>query len=91
MLRYYTKQITNANPLKPNVMKLTYTITFNTNGTTIHFGLAILLNKNIIRLNALNDQRHDTFIKTYDQLCLLIINEIFLVNNIMLSFIVCRL
>jgi hypothetical protein len=91
MLRYYIKQITNANPLKPNVMKLTYTITFNTNGTTIHSRLAILLNKNLIRFNALNKERHDNFIKTYDQLCLLVINEIFLVNNIMLSFIVCRL
>lgn len=56
MLRYYTKQITNANPLEPNVMKLTYIITFNINGTTIYSGLAILLNKNIIRLNALNDE-----------------------------------
>jgi hypothetical protein len=91
MLNCYTKQITNVNPLKPNVMKLTYTVTFNTNGTTIHYALAIQLNKNLIRHNALNDERHDTFIKTYDQLCLLVIHEIFLINNIMLSFIVCRL
>jgi hypothetical protein len=49
-------------------MKLTYTwkVTFNINGTTIHFAVTIPLNKNLTELNALNDERHDTFIKTYD-------------------------
>jgi DNA replication protein DnaC len=48
ILRYYTKQITNADPLKPKVMKLTYTrkTSFNNNGTTIHFALAILMKLN---------------------------------------------
>jgi hypothetical protein len=48
MLQYYTKQITNANPLKPKVMKLTYIgkTSFNNNGTTIHFALAILTKLN---------------------------------------------
>jgi hypothetical protein len=43
MLRYYTKQITKADPLKPKVMKLidTKKTSFNNNGTTIHFALAI--------------------------------------------------
>jgi hypothetical protein len=38
----------NVDPLKPKVMKLTYTwkVTFNINGTTIHFTIAIPLNKN---------------------------------------------
>ncbi len=57
MLRYYNKQFTNANLLKPNIMKLTYTVTFNTNGTTI---------QNLIKRNALNDEGHDIFIKSYD-------------------------
>ncbi len=33
----------------------------------------------------------DIFIKTYDQLCLFAIDEIFLVGNRMLNFIDCRL
>ncbi len=83
MLQYYTKQITNDDPLKPKIMKLTYIgkVTFNINSTTIHFALAIPLNKNLTKLNALSDERRDTFIKTYDQLYLLVINGIFLVNN----------
>ncbi len=48
--------------------------------------LAIPLNKNVTKLNALSDERQDTFIKTYYQLCLLVRNEVYLVNNIMLSF-----
>jgi hypothetical protein len=52
-------------------MKLAYIgkIIFNNNGTTIHCTLAIPLNKNLIELNALNDEKQDTFIKTCDQLC----------------------
>jgi hypothetical protein len=89
MLLYYTKQITNVDPLKPKIMKLTYIrkTTFNTNGTTIHSAFAIPLNKNLTKLNALSDERRDTFIKTYDQLCLLVIDEVSLVGNRMLSFI----
>ncbi len=80
-------------PLKPKIMKLTYTkkVTFNINGITMHFALAISLNKILTKLNALNDEKCDTFIKTYDQFCLLVIDEISLVGNRMLSFIYCRL
>jgi hypothetical protein len=40
-------------------MKLTYIrkITFNINGTTIHFAFIIPLNKNLIELNVLSDER----------------------------------
>jgi hypothetical protein len=57
MLQYYIKQITNVNPLKPKVMKSTYTkkTTFNIIGTTIYYALAIPLRKNLTKLNALND------------------------------------
>jgi hypothetical protein len=53
---YYTKhvtilykQITNVDPLKPKIMKLAYIrkTRFNIKGTTIHYTLAILLNKNL--------------------------------------------
>jgi len=48
-LRYYIKQITNDDLKKPKIMKLTYVgkVTFNINSTTIHFALAIPLNKNL--------------------------------------------
>jgi hypothetical protein len=74
-------------------MKLTYTKkeTFNINDTIIHSKLVISLNKNLTKLNGLSDERYDTFIKTYDQLRLLVIDEIFLVGNRMLSFINRRL
>ncbi len=49
MLRYYIKRITNVDPLKPKVIKLTYTrkVTFNISGTIIHFALAIPLNETL--------------------------------------------
>jgi hypothetical protein len=64
-------------------MKLTYIgkVAFNINNTIIHFALAIPLNKNLTKLNALSDEKWEIFIKTYDQLYLSVINEIFLVNN----------
>jgi hypothetical protein len=43
------KQMPNVDPLKPKIMKLTYTweAAFNINGTTIHSALVIPLNKKI--------------------------------------------
>jgi hypothetical protein len=71
-------------------MKLVYIrkITFNINGTTIHLGLAIPLHKS---LKTLNDEKCDTLINTYDQLRLVLINEISLLGNKMFSFIDHRL
>jgi len=85
--------VRHDDPLKSKIMKLTYTkkVTFNINGITMHFALTISLNKILTKLNALNDEKCDTFIKTYDQFCLLVINEISLVCNRMLSFIYCTL
>jgi hypothetical protein len=47
MLQYYIKEITNIDPLKSKVIKLTYIrkTTFDINGITIHFALVISLNK----------------------------------------------
>jgi hypothetical protein len=77
MISYESNQ--NVHLLKPKVMKLTYIrkTSFNINGTTIHFALKISLHKNIKKVNTLNDKRCDTFIKTYDQHHLLVINKIF--------------
>ncbi len=95
---HHSKHVTilhtrNVNPLKPIIMKLTYTrkTTFNIDGTTIHSTLAILINKNFNEFKALNDERCDILIKTYTQLQLLIIYEISLVGNIMLTFMGCKL
>jgi len=48
-------------------MKSAYTwkTTCNINGTIINSKIVISFNKNIIKLNALSDKRHDIFIKTY--------------------------
>ncbi len=58
MLQYYIKEIINVDPLKPKVMKLTYTwkTSFNINDTTIQFVLTIPLNKNFNEFKALNDK-----------------------------------
>ncbi len=74
-------------------MILTYTgkTSFNSNGTTIHFAFKISIQKNIEKVNALNDKRCDTFIKTYDQHHLLVIDKISLIGNKVLSFINHRL
>jgi hypothetical protein len=53
----------------------------------IHSALAIPINKNFKKFKALNDERCDISIKTYTQFQLLILNEITLVGNRMLSFI----
>ncbi len=70
MLQYYIQETPNPNPLKPIIMKLTYTwkTTFNIDGTTIHSTLAIPINKTFNKFKALNDERCDILIKTYTQL-----------------------
>lgn len=74
-------------------MKLTYTrkIAFNVNGTTIHFTLAIPFKNNLNKLEALNHEKHDSLIRTYYQLQLLVINEISVMSNKTLTFIVHKL
>jgi hypothetical protein len=57
----------------------------------IHFTLEFPLNKNLTYFNALSDERWNIFIKTYDQLCLFVIDEISLIGNRKLSFIDHRL
>jgi hypothetical protein len=47
-------------------MKLTYSwkTIFNINGTTIHFALAILLNKNFNKLKSFIDPKNENLVKT---------------------------
>jgi hypothetical protein len=93
MLRYYIKYIPNIDLLTPKVMNLKYIakVAFNIIGMTIHSSLAIHLNKNFNELKALTDENQDSLLKYNDQLHLLVISEISLVGNKMLSFIVHRL
>jgi hypothetical protein len=69
------KDIPNANPLKPKMMKITYIdkTTFNINGMTIHSTLVIPLNKNGLKI--LSDKKRYSLTKHYDQLHLLFIDE----------------
>ncbi len=69
MLIYYINNIPHSNPIKPKIVKLAHIgkATFNINGTTIHFTFVIPLNKNFNELKNLNDEKHKTLIKTYDQ------------------------
>lgn len=64
MLQHYIKNIIHVNPLKPKIMKLTYTskTTFNINSTIIHFALAMLLDKNLRKFKALSNEKCDAFI-----------------------------
>jgi hypothetical protein len=89
ILQYYIKQIRNIDPLKPKIMKLTYTrkVAFNINGRTIHSRLATPLNKNYNDIKTLSDEKCDILIKKFNQLQLVVIDEVFLVDNRMLSFI----
>jgi len=56
-------------------------ISFNINKTKIHFPLAIPLNRGIHELESFPNGKKGIIIKSHDQLCLLIINEISLVRN----------
>lgn len=56
-------------------------ISFNINRTTIHFPLAIPLNRGIHELESFPNGKNCIIIKSHDQLCLLIINEISLIGN----------
>ncbi len=87
------KKHINVDRLKPKIMKLTYIgkVALNIHATTIHLALVIPLNKKFNELKALSDEKCDSLIKHYDQLHLLIINEISLIDNKVLSFIDRRL
>jgi hypothetical protein len=74
--------------LKPKVMKLTYTKknSFFIIGTTIYFAFAIPLNHFLMN-SKIKWWKNDMLRRTYDQLQLVVINEISLVGNKILTFI----
>ncbi len=74
-------------------MKLMYSgeVAFNINGMAIHLGLVILLEKKNQWTKSIKWWKNDNLIKNYDQLHLLVVDEISLVGNIMLSSIDYRL
>ncbi len=51
----------------------------------MHFAFVVPLNKNYNEFKALSDEKHNILIKTYDQLQILIIDEISLIGNRMLT------
>lgn len=93
MLQYHIRQIINVDPLKPKIMKLASTrkATFNINETIIHSTLIITLNRNLNKFLKLINERWDSLIKRYQQLHLLIIDEIYFVADKLLTFINNRL
>jgi hypothetical protein len=53
----------------------------------MHFAFVVPLNKKYNELKALNDEKRNILIKTYDQLQMLIIDEVSLIGNRILTFI----
>jgi hypothetical protein len=72
-----------VDPQKNKIMKLNFTdkATFNIGESTIHSILGIPLNKNLLELRGLSDERREYFVKKYGQLWLLIIDGISLVKS----------
>ncbi len=70
-------------------MKLIYIgkVAFNINGTIMQFAFVVPLNKNYNELKALSDKKPNILIKPFHQLQMLIINEVLLIGNRMLTFI----
>ncbi len=91
MLGYYIKQMQNVGPLKSKIMKLTYIrkVAFNINGTT--FCTCNSTNQQSDKFKALSEEKYKILVKIYDKLQMLIINEISLISNKMLTLIECRL
>jgi hypothetical protein len=89
LLRYYNKINLEADPLKQKVMKLGFTgkAAFNIGGSTIHSALGIPLNKSLLELGGLSDERRDNFAKKFGQLRLLVIDEISLVGSRMFAMV----
>jgi hypothetical protein len=70
-------------------MKLGFTgkAAFNIARSTIHSTLGIPLNKSLLKLGGLSDERHDNFAKKYGQLRFLVIDEVSLVGSRMFAMV----
>jgi hypothetical protein len=76
-------------PLKAIVSKITYIkkATFTIGDTIIHSSLAIPIHKNLNQLTNLSDEKRNIFIKKYDQLKVLMLDEISFISHRMLTFV----
>jgi hypothetical protein len=79
-LRHCNKKI-SYNPLKQNTILMMYTgkTTFNIDGINIHSGLSFPLNCK--HLQSLSTKRLDYLLKIYDELQLLVLNEVSLIGS----------
>jgi DNA replication protein DnaC len=70
LLQYYNKINLEADLLKQKIVKLGYIgkAAFNIGGSIIHSILGIPLNKSLLELEGLSDERRDSFAKRYNQL-----------------------
>jgi hypothetical protein len=86
LLRHYNKQLCSY-PLKQKEILMAHTCktTFNIDGTTIHFRLSLSLNcKHLLFLSL---EKLDFLSKTYDQLQLLVLDEVSFIGSRIFSFI----
>ena len=85
LLRFYNRH-PDSDPFKKKALLMAYTgkATYNIDGATIHSSLSLPLNcKN---LPSLSSERLDTLVKKYDQLQLLVLDEISLIGKKILKF-----
>lgn len=85
LLRFYNRH-PDSNPLKKKALLMAYTgkVAYNIDGATIYSSLSLPLNcKN---LPSLISERLDTLVKKYDQLQLLVLDEISLIGKRILKF-----
>lgn len=89
LLCIYVKHDTNMDPLKATVLKITYTkkATFTVSDTIIHSSLAIPIHKTLSQITNLSDEKRNIFIKKYDQLKVLMLDEISFISHRMLTFV----
>jgi hypothetical protein len=76
-------------PLKATISKITYInkTTFTIGDTIIHWSLTIPIHKNLNQLTNISDEKRNIFIKKYDQLKVLMLDEISFINHRMFTFV----
>jgi len=76
-------------PLKAIVSKITYIkkVTFTIGDTVIHSSLTIPIHKNLNQLTNFSDEKRNIFIKKYDQLKVLMLDENSFIRHRMLTFV----
>jgi hypothetical protein len=85
-LKHYNKKL-GSNPLKQKAILMAYTgkMTFNIDGTIVHSRPSLPLNCK--HLQSLSTKRLDSLSKTYDELQLLVLDEVSLIGSRIFCFI----